>query len=159
MSSLMNCARGPAFPTGLMLIVGILFLGYRPQRSVPPQSMITSASWSSGQLVLKPLTGSSPESSTILSRISGAMPPPVMYITLFFCSVPWIVRGPPNPPEPFSTRIALYSAIFVFPLFLNSLIILEYFVRSECSCYGLAFPGLLPAYAVCLLTLSLIRLS
>ena len=38
-------------------------------------------------------------------------PPPVMYITLFFCSVPWIVRGPPKPPEPFSTRIARYFAI------------------------------------------------
>ena len=67
-----------------------------------------------GALVLKPLTGSRPVSSTILGRISGATPPPVMYMTLFFFSVPWMTRGPPKPPEPFSTRIALYSAILIF---------------------------------------------
>ena len=41
----------------------------------------------------------------------GGTPPPVMYITLFFFSVPWMVRGPPKPPEPFSTRIARKSDI------------------------------------------------
>ena len=76
-----------------------------PQRRVPPQSMMARAISSSGHLVLKPFTGIMPVSSTIFARHSGSAPPPVMYITLFFCPVGVTVSGPPNPPGPRSIRM------------------------------------------------------
>lgn len=42
-SSSINSAKGPDFPTGVTLIVGTLFLGYIPHLSVPPQFIITQS--------------------------------------------------------------------------------------------------------------------
>ena len=78
MSSVINLANGPLFPTGITFIVGILFCGYIPHLSVPPQSIITKNICSSGTEVLNPFTASHPVSSTILSTISGFAPPPVI---------------------------------------------------------------------------------
>jgi hypothetical protein len=78
MSSWMYCARGPAFPVGMMLMVRMPFLGYRPHRRVPPQSITATATSSSGTDVLNPLTGSAPVSSAIRSTTSGLAPPPTM---------------------------------------------------------------------------------
>ena len=74
----MYWASGPAFPVGITLIVGIPFLGYSPQRNVPPQSITATATSSSGTVVLKPLTGIAPLSSAIRSTTSGLTPPPTM---------------------------------------------------------------------------------
>ena len=76
--------------------------------------MITRKISSSGTDVLNPLTGRHPVNSTILGRISGSAPPPVIYNNTSFPSFGSTVNGPPNPPLPCVIVIALYSDI-VFP--------------------------------------------
>ena len=80
-SSVINLARGPDFPTAVKFTVKIFFLGYTPQRAVPPQSTTAIITSSSGTPVEKPSTASPPVISAILVA-TGCIPPPVTLITL-----------------------------------------------------------------------------
>jgi hypothetical protein len=67
-------------------MVGIRFLGYTPQRAVPPQSTTTTAIWFSGTPELKPSTASQPVISAILFEMLS-IPPPITDTILFLSAV------------------------------------------------------------------------
>src|SRR5918994_3122532 len=112
MSSVMNWASGPAWPTGVRLMVGMRLRGKTPARAVPPQSTTTAAISLSRGGVRKPSTTSAPVSSAIFLATSG-MFPPVTATILSFSAVGWITSGPPHPwaPRSILTALNVFSCI------------------------------------------------
>ena len=88
--------------------------------------MITRKISSSGTDVLNPLTGRHPVNSTILGKISGSAPPPVIYNNTSYPSLGSTVNGPPNPPLPCVIVIALYSDIVFPPNYIRKSILFQF---------------------------------
>src|SRR5918995_2178147 len=122
MSSVMNWASGPAWPTGVRLMVGMRLRGYTPARAVPPQSTTTAAISLSGGGARNPSMTSAPVRSAILWATSG-MPPPVTATILSFSAVGWITSGPPHPwgPRSILTALNVFPCISRLPLQLHAL--------------------------------------